>query len=230
MTQPVIGISAYREPARWGVWDMPAVLVPAGYVDHVAAAGGVPLVVPPASALHPDLLDRLDGLVLAGGADLDPSRYDEPPHPETAGWRPDRDAGELAMLAQALQRDLPVLGICRGLQIMAVHAGGRLEQHLPDVVGHEQHRPEPGRFGEHAVRTHPGSLVHRVLGDRIEVRSYHHQGVADPGSLAVTGWADDDTVEAVEIPGRRFALGVLWHPEAADDPRLFEALVAAARG
>jgi putative glutamine amidotransferase len=224
----VIGISAYREPARWGVWDMPAVLVPAAYVDQVAGAGGLPVVVPPVSALDPGLLDRLDGLVLAGGADLDPARYREPAHPETTGWREDRDAGELALLSGALRRDLPVLGICRGLQVMTVHAGGRLQQHLPDVVGHDRHRPAPGRFGEHGVRTEPGSVVHRILGDRVEVRSYHHQGVADPGSLLVTAWADDDTVEAVEIPGRRFALGVLWHPEAGSDPRLFDALVAAA--
>jgi putative glutamine amidotransferase len=230
MTAPVIGISAYREPARWGVWDMPAVLVPAGYVDHLAGAGGIPVVVPPGSALHPELLDRLDGLVLAGGADLDPARYDQPPHAETAGWRPDRDTGELALLAGALDRDLPVLGICRGLQIMTVHAGGHLEQHLPDLVGHDDHRPAPGTFGSHEVRLAPGSVVQKVLGDRTTVRSYHHQGVADAGSLAVAGWAHDDTVEAVEVPGRRFAVGVLWHPEAADDPRLFEALVAAARG
>lgn len=228
MRRPVIGISAYREQARWGVWDMPAVLVPAGYVDKVAAAGGLPLVLPPSTSLDPQVLDLLDGLVLAGGADLDPQRYGEPAHPETSGWRPDRDAGELAVLDGALQRDLPVLGICRGLQVMAVHAGGRLEQHLPDVVGHERHRPEPGVFGEHGVRLAEGSLVHAALGARATVRSYHHQGVADAGSLTVTGWADDGTVEVVEVPGRRFALGVLWHPEAADDPRLFDALVAAA--
>lgn len=228
MRRPVIGISAYREQARWGVWDMPAVLVPAGYVDKVAAAGGLPLVLPPSTSLDPQVLDLLDGLVLAGGADLDPQRYGEPAHPETSGWRPDRDAGELAVLDGALRRDLPVLGICRGLQVMAVHAGGRLEQHLPDVVGHERHRPEPGVFGEHGVRLAEGSLVHAALGARATVRSYHHQGVADAGSLTVTGWADDGTVEVVEVPGRRFALGVLWHPEAADDPRLFDALVAAA--
>lgn len=228
MRRPVIGISAYREQARWGVWDMPTVLVPAGYVDKVAAAGGLPLVLPPSTSLDPQVLDLLDGLVLAGGADLDPQRYGEPAHPETSGWRPDRDAGELAVLDGALRRDLPVLGICRGLQVMAVHAGGRLEQHLPDVVGHERHRPEPGVFGEHGVRLAEGSLVHAALGARATVRSYHHQGVADAGSLTVTGWADDGTVEVVEVPGRRFALGVLWHPEAADDPRLFDALVAAA--
>jgi putative glutamine amidotransferase len=229
MRRPVIGISAYREQARWGVWDMPAVLVPAGYVDKVAGAGGLPVVLPPSTSLDPQVLELLDALVLAGGADLDPDRYGEEPHPETSGWRPDRDAGEIAVLDGALARDLPVLGICRGLQIMTVHAGGRLEQHLPDVVGHERHRPEPGVFGEHAVRLATGSTAHAVLGATTTVKSYHHQGVADAGALTVTGWADDDTVEVVEVPGRRFAVGVLWHPEAGDDPRLFEALVAAAR-
>lgn len=228
MTRPVIAITAYREQARWGVWDLPAVLVPAGYVDKVSAAGGIPLVLPPSTSLDPQVLDLLDGLVLAGGADLDPQRYGEQAHPETSGWRPDRDAGELAVLDGALRRDLPVLGICRGLQVMTVHAGGRLSQHLPDVVGHDRHRPEPGVFGEHSVRMAEGSVVHRALGPTATVRSYHHQGVADAGSLTVTGWADDDTIEVVEVPGRRFAVGVLWHPEAADDPRLFEALVAAA--
>jgi putative glutamine amidotransferase len=228
MTRPVIGISAYRETAAWGVWEQPAVLIPAAYVDKVSAAGGLPVVLPPSTAQAPEVVDLLDGLILAGGADLDPSRYGQPAHPETTGWREDRDAGELALLGRAIEHDLPVLGICRGLQIMTVHAGGHLEQHLPDVVGHEAHRPEPGIFGVHAVRLTAGSTAGRVLGPEATVKSYHHQGVADAGSLVVTGWADDDTVEAVEIPDRRFAVGVLWHPEAGDDPRLFEALVAAA--
>jgi putative glutamine amidotransferase len=228
MTRPVIGISAYREQARWGVWDQPAVLIPATYVDQVAAAGGLPVVLPPSTSLDAQVLDLLDGLVLAGGADLNPERYAQQPHAETAGWRDDRDSGELALLDGALRRDLPVLGICRGLQIMTVHAGGRLEQHLPDVVGHEGHRPEPGVFGIHDVTLSPGSVLHGVLGDEASVKSYHHQGVSDPGSLTVGGHAMDGTIEVVEVPGKRFAVGVLWHPEAGDDPRLFEALVAAA--
>lgn len=228
MRRPVIGISAYREQARWGVWDQPAVLIPATYVDQVAAAGGLPVVLPPSTGTDPQVLELLDGLVLAGGADLNPERYAQTPHAETAGWRDDRDTGELALVDGALQRDLPLLGICRGLQIMTVHAGGRLEQHLPDVVGHEGHRPEPGVFGIHDVTLAPGSRVHAVLGDHVSVKSYHHQGVGDPGSLQVAGHAHDGSVEVVEVPGRRFAVGVLWHPEAGDDPRLFEALVAAA--
>jgi putative glutamine amidotransferase len=230
MSRPVIGITAYREQARWGVWDQPAVLIPAGYVDQVHAAGGLPVVLPPSTAVDSQILDTLDGLLLAGGADLDPGLYGETPHAETAGWRPDRDAGELAILDGALQRDLPVLGICRGLQIMTVHGGGRLEQHLPDVVGHDGHRPEPGVFGVHEVSLVEGSVGHAVLGETVTVKSYHHQGVADAGSLTITGRAFDDTIEVVEIPGRVFAVGVLWHPEVGDDPRLFEALVAAAAG
>lgn len=228
MTRPVIGISAYREQAAWGVWDQPAVLIPATYVDKVVAAGGLPVVLPPAVESDPQVVELLDGLVLAGGADLNPDLYGESPHSETVGWRDDRDGGELAILAGALARDLPVLGICRGLQIMTVHAGGRLEQHLPEIVGHDQHRPAPGVFGVHSVTLVDGSLAHSVLGDATTVKSYHHQGVADAGSLAVVGHADDGSVEAVEVPGRRFALGVLWHPEAGDDPHVFEALVSAA--
>jgi len=227
--RPVIGISAYLETARWGVWDQPAVLVPASYVAKVEAAGGLALVVPPVSAADPALLDVLDGIVLVGGADVDPGLYGEVPHETTTGWRPDRDTGELALLSGAWERDLPALGICRGMQLMAVAAGGRLDQHLPDVVGHERHRPLPGVFGEHPVRLDPSSGVGMILGPAATVRSYHHQGVADPGRLTVTGWADDDTIEVLEDPQRRFSIGVLWHPEAGEDPRLFEALVTAAR-
>lgn len=229
MKRPVIGISAYREQASWGVWDQPAVLIPATYVDHVASAGGLPVVLPPSTGLDDQVMGLLDGLVLAGGADLNPGRYGEEPHAETSGWRDDRDDGELALVDRALRRDMPVLGICRGLQIMTVHGGGRLEQHLPEVVGHEGHRPEPGVFGIHDVALDPGSLAHRVLGNQVSVKSYHHQGVADPGTLVVAGRATDGSVEVVEVPGKRFAVGVLWHPEAGDDPRLFEALVAAAQ-
>jgi putative glutamine amidotransferase len=227
--RPLIGITCYVEQARWGVWDMPAALVPYSYVRAVEAAGGRAVVVPPSTADPQEVLSVLDGLVLAGGADIDPQRYGEEPHEQTVGLRPDRDAGELSLLACALDDELPVLGICRGMQIMTVHAGGRLSQHLPDEVGHDGHRPASGVYGEHGVRIDPGSAVGRILGPSAHVRSYHHQGVADAGKLTVTGWADEDgTVEVVEDPAHRFALGVLWHPEVGDDPRLFEALVQAA--
>ena len=227
---PVIGITSYVEQARWGVWDVPAAVLPFRYVERVEAAGGRAVVLPPTAARGDDaVLDRLDGVVLAGGSDLDPQLYGQEPHQETTGLRPERDAAELPLLREALDRDLPVLGICRGMQLMSVLAGGSLVQHLPEVVGHDRHRPAPGVYGLHDVRLAPGSRAHAILGDTVTVPSYHHQGLASAGSLTVTGWADDDTPEVVEDPERRFALGVLWHPEAGDDPRLFQALVAAAR-
>lgn len=228
--RPLIGITSYVEQARWGVWDTTAALVPHAYVRQVERAGGRAVVVPPTTDGDDDpLLGVLDGLLLAGGADLDPARYGQQPHHETAGLRPDRDAAELTLLARALAADLPVLGVCRGMQLMVVHAGGALHQHLPEVVGHDRHRPGPGVYGEHPVRLAAGSGAAGILGEDVSVRSYHHQGLADPGTLTVTGWADDGSAEVVEDPTRRFALGVLWHPEVGDDPRLFDALVAASR-
>jgi putative glutamine amidotransferase len=228
--RPVVGITSYVEQARWGVWDVPAVVLPFRYIEQVEAAGATAVVLPPTATSDAEVLDRLDAVVFAGGADLDPALYDQPAHEQTTGLRPDRDAAEVPLMRAALDRDLPLLGICRGMQILSVVSGGALEQHLPDVVGHEGHRPEPGIYGSHGVRLAPGSLAHRLLGDEVSVPSYHHQGLASAGSLTVTGWADDESPEVVEDPTRRFALGVLWHPEAGDDPRLFEALVGAARG
>ncbi|MBQ0894578.1 gamma-glutamyl-gamma-aminobutyrate hydrolase family protein [Micromonospora sp. U56] len=228
MSRPLIGISAYVEPAAWAVWrDVPATLVPQAYVRAVSAAGGRAVVLPP-DDVDADVVRVLDGLVLAGGADVAPERYDQPPDPRTEP-RPDRDAGELALLAGALAADLPVLGICRGLQLLVVAHGGVLHQHLPDVVGHDRHRPAPGRYGAHPVRVAPGSLAGAVMAGVDRVNSYHHQGVADPGRLVATGWADDGVVEAVEDPRRRFLLGVQWHPENEADPRPVTALVRAAR-
>ena len=228
--RPVVGITSYVEQARWGVWDIPAVVLPFRYVERVEAAGATAVVLPPAATSDAEVLDRLDAVVFAGGADLDPALYDQPAHERTTGLRPERDAAEVPLMRAALDRDLPLLGICRGMQVLSVVSGGALEQHLPDVVGHDGHRPEPGVYGRHGVRLAPGSLAQRLLGDEVSVPSYHHQGLASAGSLTVTGWADDESPEVVEDPTRRFALGVLWHPEAGDDHRLFEALVEAARG
>lgn len=232
--RPVVGITCYVEQSRWGVWDVPAAVLPIRYVERVEAAGGLAVVLPPSAAGNgpdgPDgsVLDRLDAVVFAGGADLDPQLYGEEPHPATTGLRPERDAAEVPLMRAAMDRDLPVLGICRGMQVMSVVCGGSLVQHLPDVVGHEGHRPSPGVYGLHDVRLEPGSRAAGVLGEQVSVPSYHHQGLASPGSLTVTGWADDGTPEVVEHPDRRFTLGVLWHPEAGDDLRLFAALVDAA--
>jgi putative glutamine amidotransferase len=225
--RPIIGITTYSEPASWGVWhDVEATLVPNAYVDAVTLAGGRPVLLPP-DGTDAGVLDVLDGLVLAGGADLGPGLYGAEREPLT-DTRPDRDAGEMLLARAALDADLPVLGVCRGMQLLVVAAGGRLHQHLPDVLGHEKHRPAPGVYGSQPARFVEGSRIAALMGDDVEINCYHHQGVADPGTLAVTGRADDGLPEAVEDPGRRFVLGVQWHPEVARDERLFGALVRAA--
>ena len=223
--RPVIGISAYVEPARWGSWNVPTALIPRTYVQAVTAAGGRAVLLPP-DDVDADVLNRLDGLVLSGGADVDPVRYGADPHPETVS-RPGRDAGELLLLDRALALDLPVLGICRGLQLLVVHYGGALHQHLPDVLNSSRHRPRPGVFGWQQGRFIAGSLAHATLGEQVTLKCHHHQGVADPGRLTVTCQSDDGLPEAVEDPGRRFVLGVQWHPEETTDRRLFAALVHA---
>lgn len=236
MRPPLIGITAFVEPASWRVWhDVPAALVPHRYVRHVQQVGGLAVLVPPLQPGAADgevgaLLEHLDGLVLTGGVDVEPSRYGESPHPAVEAPRPDRDTLELALARLTHEADVPVLAVCRGMQVMAVAAGGTLEQHLPDRLGHLGHSPAAATYGSHPVTTTPGSLVARVLGDRVDVATYHHQGVATHPGLLPTAWSTDGVVEALEAPGARFRLGVQWHPEVGDDPRLFEALVAAARG
>ncbi len=233
MVRPVIGICTPLERARWGAWDLDAFLLPRSYVDAVHRAGAMALLLAPDPVLTEDpdeVLDRIDGLMLAGGADLDPQAYGADPHPETIGCVPVRDAFEVALARRALQRDLPVLGICRGMQIMNVACGGTLHQHLPELSGHEEHRRVLGSFdgADHDVRLEPGSLAARAAGEELHgTKSHHHQGVDRVGEgLAVTGWAImDDLPEALEVPGNGFALGVQWHPEADETSRLIAALV-----
>ena len=226
--RPIIGITSYVVPATWGVWhDISTVLLPHDYVAAVTEAGGRAVVLPP-DEIDTDVLRALDGLVLAGGADIDPSLYGEGREPLTDPAH-DRDLAELNLARAALEGDFPVLGVCRGMQVLAIAAGGRLHQHLPDVLGHERHRPAPAVYGEHEARLTPGSRIAELMGDDLGVHCYHHQGVADPGTLTVTGRAEDGLPEAVEDPARRFALGVQWHPEVTRDKRLFGALVEAAR-
>lgn len=225
--RPLIGISSYVEKARWGAWDREAALVPQVYVAAVHAAGGRALVVPPSPDGAAEVVAALDGLILAGGPDLEPSLYGAEPDPRTVNTRPARDAGEVALLAAADAADLPVLGICRGMELMVAAAGGRLVQHLADVVGADRHRGAPGVYVRHPVTTVAGSRLAGLIGAGTEVPSYHHQGVADPGGLTVSAYADDGSIEAVEVPGARFRLGVLWHPEQDVDRRLFEGLLAA---
>ncbi|MGI8781622.1 MAG: gamma-glutamyl-gamma-aminobutyrate hydrolase family protein [Solirubrobacteraceae bacterium] len=234
---PVIGLCTALERARWSVWDTQAVLLPRSYVDAVQSAGAIALLLPPdpAAVATPDtLLDLLDGLLLAGGADMDPSTYGAEPHPATAGTVPERDAFELALATRAIERDLPFLGICRGMQVMNVARGGTLNQHLPDDYGHEDHRRSLGSFdnADHDVRLTHGSLAARAAHAELHgTKSHHHQGVERVGDgLEVTGWATlDDLPEAIEVPGNRFSLGVQWHPEADQTSPLVAALVQEAR-
>ena len=239
MARPVIGICTPLERARWGTWDLDAFLLPRSYVDAVNRAGAMALLLAPDPALVEDpdeMLDRIDGLMLAGGADLDPAVYGAQPHPQTIGSVPERDVFEVALVRRALQRDMPVLGICRGMQVMNVACGGTLHQHLPELLGHEEHRRVLGSFdgADHDVRLAPDSLAARAAGEELHTtKSHHHQGVDRVGDgLVVTGWAlIDELPEALELPGNHFALGVQWHPEADETSRLIGALVehAAAR-
>jgi putative glutamine amidotransferase len=226
--KPVIGITTYLVPAAWGAWHMEAALVPADYVRAVASAAGAPVMIPPGSSL-PETLSVVDGLVFSGGSDLDPSLYSAEAHPETGGVIRERDDFELELMRAALERDVPVLAICRGSQVLNVALGGDLEQHVPDRVGTELHREVPGVFSEHDVTVVDGTRLASILGDRHDVKSHHHQGFGSLGSgLREAARAPDGTLEALEAPSRRFTLGVLWHPEAGEDRALFEALVAEA--
>jgi putative glutamine amidotransferase len=229
--RPVIGVSCYGERAQWGAWDIDAVVLHRDYVRSLEAVGAAVVVLPPLedAGTATDVVARLDGLVLAGGADVDPASYGADPDPTTDRPRTDRDATEAGLWRAARARDLPVLGICRGMQVMAVAEGGSLIQDLPSAGYGLTHRERPGAFTEHGARFAPGSLAAAVLGTELVVNSSHHQGVADPGTLTVTGWADDGTIEALEDPTAPFVLGVQWHPEMTEDRRLFAALVTAAR-
>lgn len=227
---PLVGITTYVEPASWGHWQLEAALIPYDYVRSVERAGGRPILVPPSGEGVEETLDALDALVFSGGADLDPESYGAEPHPETGGVRPERDRAELALLEAALARDMPVLAVCRGFQVLNVARGGDLVQHLPEVVGSETHREVKGTFSDHPVEISADSRLGSVLGGHAPVKSHHHQGVGRVGAgLREVAWADDGTVEGLEDPERRFAVGVLWHPEAGEDAKLFEALVAEAR-
>ncbi|HEY3728716.1 MAG TPA: gamma-glutamyl-gamma-aminobutyrate hydrolase family protein [Solirubrobacteraceae bacterium] len=226
----MIGITSYLAQARWGFWDLPAALVPLGYANAVAAAGGRPVLLPPMLDGVAETLDAVDGLIFCGGPDIDPAVYGQRPGPETAAVSPERDPAELALLRAALDEEVPVLGICRGMQLLNVAYGGTLIQHLPAVVGHDGHRTRPGSFDVHEVVLAPGTRVEAILGERAEGCSGHHQGIDAVGDgLTAAGWAADGSVEALEDPEQRFALGVLWHPEEGEDHRLFAALVEAAR-
>ncbi|ETK33915.1 gamma-glutamyl-gamma-aminobutyrate hydrolase family protein [Microbispora sp. ATCC PTA-5024] len=227
MARPVIGVTCYVEPAKFTVWDMPAALLPYMYVEHITRAGGQPVILPPAGDPS-SLVGRLDGLIIAGGGDIDPARYGCEAAPQTGYVRKFRDEAEFAMMAAALRAGLPFLGICRGMQVLNVALGGTLHQHLPDVVGSTDHSPAPGTFGRLPVRLSPSLATIYEAEDLIPAH-YHHQAIdklAD--GLEATARSDDGTIEAVEVAGAGFALAVQWHPEADEDGPLFDALVRAA--
>jgi putative glutamine amidotransferase len=227
----VIGLTSYEEQARWGVWDVPTVLLPSAYVQSVVAAGGLPLLLPPVPELIEAVLPRLDGLIVSGGPDIEPSRYNATATESTGAPRVTRDGAELGLLTTALAAGIPMLGICRGLQMLNVARGGTLHQHLPDVLGSSEHAPAPAVYGQHAIEVTPGSLLAETLGRTgTEVASYHHQGIDELGAgLSISAVAPDGTIEAIEDQSLTFCLAVQWHPEVGDDLSLFEALVTAAR-
>ena len=231
---PLIGLTTYREPARWGVWDQSADLLPSTYAAAVESVGGVPVLLPPTVPYDESaasVVARLDGLVISGGADVDPALYAEDAHPTTGVPRTDRDAWELALLAAAAERDLPTLGVCRGMQVMAVSTGGSLEQHVPDVLGATTHDPGGDGFGTVEVSVSEHSRLAAALSwrPRHSVHCHHHQAVREHPGFEAVAWAADGMLEAIEGPGERFLIGVQWHPEVVDDAGLFRALVEAAR-
>jgi len=229
--RPVVGITSYAQDASWGVWRLPAVLIPLAYVDAIERAGGRAVVIPPAEEDVEETLDALDAIVFSGGADVDPAQYGADRHPETDEPQARRDAGEMALLRAALERDMPTLAICRGFQLLNVARGGDLIQHLPEEVGNDVHKEIPGEFAVHPVEVRDGSKLGSIVGSTpAPVTSHHHQALGRVGDgLVETAWAADGTLEGVEDPSQRFVVGVQSHPEAGEDAALFEALVAQAR-
>jgi putative glutamine amidotransferase len=229
-SKPVIGITTYAEEATWAGWTEAAAFVPLTYVRAVEHAGGRALLVPPNDDAIAETLDVLDGIIFSGGGDIDPRTYGADPHPETAGVVPERDEGELALLSAALERDIPVLAVCRGSQLLNIARGGDLVQHLPEHVGHDDHRLPIAAMADHDVTLAEGTRISTILGDRSPVKSSHHQAYGRLGEgLRPAAHAEDGTIEALEDPERRFLLGVLWHPEEGEDFALFKALVDEAR-
>jgi putative glutamine amidotransferase len=231
--RPVVGMTTYLEQAQTGIWDVRASFLPHIYFEGVTLAGGIAVLLPPQPVddhIANRVLDGLDGLVITGGKDVDPARYGQAPHPKTDEPRHDRDEWEFALLAGALKRRLPVLGICRGAQVLNVALGGTLHQHLPDVVGHSRHQPGNAVFSTSRVQIAPGSRLATLIGQYSDEQCYHHQAIAELGKGLIASARDSDgVIEAVELPGDTFVLAVQWHPEERlSDLRLFAAVVEAA--
>ena len=232
--RPVLGLTTYLQQAQTGVWDVKASFLPAVYVEGVTLAGGIATLLPP-QPVDNDIADRvvdgLDGLVITGGKDVDPAAYGQAPHPTTDEPARERDAWEFALVQRAIQRGVPVLGICRGAQVLNVALGGTLHQHLPEVIGHNWHQAGNAKFNTSTIRIVPGTRLAALIGESTDAQCYHHQAIAELGKgLIATAWDPDGVVEAVEIPGQQFVLAVQWHPEERlDDLRLFAGVMDAAR-
>jgi putative glutamine amidotransferase len=233
MTPPVIGLTTYRQQTRSGVWDVPASFLPAVYLEGVTRAGGIAVLLPPQpvdAAIAAQVVGRLDGLVLTGGKDVNPAAYGHQPHPATEQPALERDAWEFELLGAAVRRRVPVLGICRGPQVINVAMGGTLHQHLPDVVGHSGHRVAEATFASHTAHVAEGTRLRRLLGEHVQTRCYHHQAIDQVGAGLIASARCDGVIEAIEGAGEDFIVGVQWHPEEdLEDLRLFSALVDAAR-
>ena len=234
--RPVVGLTTYLQQAQTGVWDVRASFLPAGYIDGVNRAGGIACLLPP-QPVNADvasrILDGLDGLIIAGGRDVVPDTYGQPPHPatdEAVAENRLRDELERALVLEAIRRRMPLLGICRGAQMINVALGGTLHQHLPDVIGHTHHRKGNAVFSTSAVRTVPGTRLAALIGESSDAQCYHHQAIDRLGDgLVISAQDSDGVIEAIEIPGDSFVLAVQWHPEERlDDLRLFAAVVGAA--
>ena len=228
LSAPVIGVTTSVNVRDYETPEQAVVMVPANYPQAIRRAGGIPILLTEGDDVE-TLLDRLDGIIIAGGRDVDPARYGEEPHERTDNLRPEQDTWESALIATAIEHDLPLLCVCRGHQLLAVERGGRLYQHLPETPGYEKHGATGGKWSNHAVEIDPNSRLGSILGTNVIGNSGHHQGVADAGDLTIVGRTEDGLIEAVELPGASFLLSMQWHPEMLNQTKVFDALIEAAR-
>ena len=228
MSAPVIGVTTSVNVRDYETPEQAVVMLPANYPVAIRKAGGIPILLTEGDNVE-SLLDRLDGIIIAGGRDIDPSRYGEEPHERTNDIRPEQDSWESSLIASAIERDLPMLCVCRGHQLLSVERGGRLHQHLPETPGHQKHGASAGNWSHHPVKIEESSLLASVIGTDTIANSGHHQGVADVGDLTVVARTEDGLIEAVELPDASFLLSMQWHPEMIDQTKVFDALIEAAR-
>ena len=228
LSAPVIGVTTSVNVRDYETPEQAVVMVPANYPQAIRRAGGIPILLTEGDDVE-TLLARLDGIIIAGGRDVDPARYGEEPHERTDNLRPEQDTWESALIATAIERDLPLLCVCRGHQLLAIERGGRLHQHLPETPGYEKHGATGGEWSNHAVEIDPNSRLGSILGTNVIGNSGHHQGVADAGDLTIVGRTEDGLIEAVELPGASFLLSMQWHPEMLNQTKVFDALIEAAR-